>query len=124
MLRFFNIINAVFVAVTIIAHLLNYTVKQYEGYGITFQFFLGSFQLLFAVVLMTWYCKKFDAFSKRLIAYYWLAVAGFIGLLFLLRIANDAITVAFVIYVVPMLIACYQVYAIHKIIMNNNSARL
>lgn len=119
MLRIFNTINMIFVAVTIIFHLLNYTVKEYEGFGISSQFFLGVYQLLFALSLLG-STKKFNESSTRLMKYYWLLIVVFILTLFLLQFNAGKLSIAIVFIVVPMLIACYQTDAFDKIIKNIN----
>jgi hypothetical protein len=121
MLKFFNIINAIFVAVTIIVYIAEYFLDVRYVNGISFQFFLGIFQLLFALGLMSGNYKEFDDASIRLIGRYWLAVAVFIVLACLLKFSNGTIIHLIVIIIIPMLIACYQVYAFNKIIAYINS---
>jgi len=120
MLRIFNITNMIFVAVTIVLHLLNYTLKEYEGFGICAQFFLGIYQLLFALALLGYY-KRFNKSSTRLMKYYWLSIPVFILMLFLSQVNNSKLSIAIVFIVIPMLIACYQAYAFDKIIEDINT---
>ena len=83
MLRFFNFINILFVLVTIIAYAAGYIIEPVLGNGISLQFFLGIYQLLFAVILMVSHYKKFNDFSIRLIVMYWSAVLAFVIFAFL-----------------------------------------
>jgi hypothetical protein len=121
MLKFFNIINTGFVAITIITHLGGCFFKSFDGYGISLQFFLGIYQILFAIALMTGNYQKFETNSIRLIGYYWLSVFIFIFFAYLLNFMPSTITTIVVIVIIPMIIACYQVYAINKIIQNINN---
>jgi signal transduction histidine kinase len=123
MLSFFNVINGIFVAVTIIAYGTGYFLDPPIGSGLYFQFFLGIFLLLFALVLMLGNYKQFNDASIRMMGRYWLAVAAYVVLACLLKFSNG-ITVLIVIIFLPMLIACYQVYAFNKIIMDINSKPL
>jgi len=124
MLRFFNFINILFVLVTIIAYSAGHIIESVLGNGISLQFFLGIYQLLFALILMVGHYKKFNDFSIRLIVMYWFAVLAFVIFAFLLSFIRVHTISLIVIIIFPMLIACYQVYAIYKILgqLNNNQS--
>jgi len=68
--------------------------------------------------------KKFNDLSIRLILMYWFAVLAFVIFAFLSSFSRVHTISLIVIIIFPMLIACYQVYAIYKILgqLNNNQS--
>lgn len=117
MLRLFNGINAIFTIITIVMH-LDDLLTSGQTNGIYLQLYLGIYQIAFGFILL-FFITKFNSLQKKFLIYYWLLVFSFTVLLFLLCIAPGITAATFIIIVFPMCIACYQVYAFHKISIIN-----
>jgi len=116
MLKFLNVINGLFVIVTIAVYMAGLLSIPISGGGISYQFFLGLYQIFFAIILLFGNYNRINAHSMHLMKLYWLAVVLVVPLLSLMTVTHEGITITVALIIIPMLIACYQVFAFHKII--------
>lgn len=123
MLKFLNVINGLFVIVTIAVYMAGLLSIPILGGGISYQFFLGLYQIFFAIILLFGNYNRINAHSMHLMKLYWLAVVLVVPLLSLVTVTHEDITITVVLILIPMMIACYQVYAFNKIINNLSSYR-
>ena len=104
-----HLINKIATYTTLVLYLLVYT-------GMLAQIILGPIQLILAITITVLYYKELDTKNKKLLKTYWLAVA--IVPLFAYASLNwiaDGVLIILSLFIYPMYIACYFLYATSKI---------